>query len=352
MQTFRDLDKHLGMVPATIVSALGAVSAGRGREEVLRYRDMNAVDALRHAAMYQSTAASNAIEGIVAPPARIAGLVREGVRPRNRPEEEIAGYGEVLATIHESAEAIPFTPSVVLQFHRDLYSRTATPGGRFKSTQNEVARFDSAGNKVAVIFQGTPPAETPRAMDELHERHSGAVAARRYSPLLLAGAYVFDFLMIHPFNDGNGRMSRLLTLLLLYQAGYDIGRFVSLEKLIERSKETYYEALQASTVGWDRGEHDIWPWLDYFLGILIGAYGQLEDYVELLGSGRGSKAKRVREFVRQHVTVTFTLAEIHEALPDIGVDHIRGELRRLRDAGAVESPGRGRKQWRRLRDDF
>lgn len=352
MQTFRDLDKHLGMVPAPIVSALGAVSAGHGREEVLRYRDMNAVDALRDVAMYQSTAASNAIEGIVAPPARIAGLVREGVPPRNRPEEEIAGYGEVLATIHESAEAIPFTPSVVLQFHRDLYSRTATPGGRFKSTQNEVARFDSAGNKVAVIFQATPPAETPRAMDELHERHSGAVAAGRHSQLLLAGAYVFDFLMIHPFNDGNGRMSRLLTLLLLYQAGHDIGRFVSLEKLIERSKETYYEALQASTAGWDRGEHDIWPWLDYFLGILIGAYGQLEDYVERLGSGRGSKATRIREFVRQHVTVTFTLAEIHEALPDIGVDHIRGELRRLRDMGAVESPGRGRKQWRRLRDDF
>jgi len=352
MQTFRDLEKHLGMVPAPIALALGAVSAGHGREEILRYRDSNAIDALRDSAMYQSTAASNAIEGIVAPPARIAGLVQADVQPSNRSEEEIAGYRDVLATIHESAEAIPFTPGVVLQFHRDLYSRTTTSGGRFKSTENEVARFDRAGNKIAVIFQGTPPSETPRAMDELHERHSAALLAGRHSPLLLAGAYVFDFLMIHPFDDGNGRMSRLLTLLLLYHGGYDIGRFVSLEKLIERSRDTYYEALQASTAGWDRGEHEIWPWLDYFLGILIGAYGQLEEYAERLGSGRGSKAARIREFVRQHVADTFTLAEVQEALPDIGVDHIRGELRKLRDAGAVESPGRGRSQWRRLRDDF
>jgi Fic family protein len=352
MQTFRDLEKHLGMVPAPFAAALGAVSAGHGREEILRHRDPKAIGALREAAMIQSTAASNAIEQITAPPARIAALVREDARPRNRSEEEIAGYRNVLATIHESAEQIPFTPSVVLQFHRDLYAQTATRGGRFKNVQNEVARFDRSGRKIAVVFQGTPPSETPQAMDELHERFAAAVAEGRHSRLLLAGAYVFDFLMIHPFNDGNGRMSRLLTLLLLYQAGHDIGRFVSLERLIEKSKETYYESLQVSTAGWDRGEHDIWPWLDYFLGILIAAYRQLEEYAAELGEGRGSKAARIRNFVRMRIADTFTSREVQEALPDVGADHIRAELRKLRDAGAVESPGPGRKQWRRLRSDF
>jgi len=352
MQTFRELEKHLGMVPAPFASALGAVSAGHGREEILRHRDPKAVDALREAAMIQSTAASNAIEQITAPAARIAELVREEARPQNRTEEEISGYRDVLATIHESAEQIPFTPSVVLQFHRDLYARTGTRGGRFKSVQNEVARFDRSGRKIGVVFRGTPPSETPGAMDELHERFALAMAEGRHAPLLLAGAYVFDFLMIHPFNDGNGRMSRLLTLLLLYQAGHDIGRFVSLERLIEKSKETYYEALQASTAGWEKGEHDIWRWLDYFLGILVGAYRQLDEYAADLGAGRGSKAMRIRTFVRLHLADTFTLAEVHEALPDVGVDHIRAELRKLRDAGAVESPGRGRKQWRRLRSDL
>ncbi|HET7120672.1 MAG TPA: Fic family protein [Solirubrobacterales bacterium] len=352
MKTFRELEKHLGMVPAPFAAALGTVSAGHGREEILRHRDPRAIDALREAAMIQSTAASNAIEQITAPAPRIVELVRDEARPQNRSEEEITGYRDVLGTIHESAEQIPFTPSVVLQFHRDLYARTAIRGGRFKNVQNEVARFDPSGKRMAVIFRGTPPSETPRAMDELHERFAMAVADGRHAPLLLAGAYVFDFLMVHPFNDGNGRMSRLLTLLLLYQAGHDIGRFVSLERLVEESKETYYEALQASTAGWDRGEHDIWPWLDYFLGILIGAYRQLEEYAAGLGTGRGSKATRIRSFVRLHIADTFTSAEVRDALPDVGVDHIRAELRKLRDAGVVESPGRGRKHWRRLRSDF
>ena len=352
MQTFRELEKHLGMVPAPLASALGAVSAGHGREEILRHRDPKAVDALREAAMIQSTAASNAIERITAPAARIAELVREEAPPQNRSEREIAGYRSVLSTIHESADQIPFTPSVVLQFHRDLYAQTTTQGGRFKNVQNEVARYNRSGRKVAVVFRGTPPSETPRAMDELHERFATAVGEGRHSSLLLAGAYVFDFLMIHPFNDGNGRMSRLLTLLLLYQAGHDIGRFVSLERLIEKSKETYYQALQASTAGWDQGEHDIWRWLDYFLGILIGAYRQLDEYAAGLGAGRGSKSTRIRSFIRLHIADTFTSAEIREALPDISVDHIRAELRKLRDAGALESPGRGRKHWRRLRSDF
>lgn len=351
MQTFRELDKHLGMVPAAVAAALGEVAAGRGGEAAAE-RSGAALRALSETARIQSTAASNAIERITAPADRIADLVQERTAPRNRSEQEIAGYRKALDTIHESAEHIPLSPSVVRQFHRDLYFYTATPGGRFKSTRNEVARFDSSGAKIAVIFEGTEPAETPAAMDELHRRHAAAVQQGRHSPLLLSGAYVFDFLMIHPFDDGNGRISRLLTLLLLYRCGHQVGRYISLEKLIEESRETYYESLERSTAGWDRGEHDIWPWLEYYLGILTAAYGQLEAATAELTGGRGSKARRIRHLIASRPSATFTLAEIRQALPDVSADHVRAELRKLRDEGKVESPGRGRRQWRRLGDEL
>jgi Fic family protein len=352
MQTFRDLDKHLGMVPSATVSALNGVATGRGREEAFRLQRPQVLETLTEIARIQSTESSNAIEAITAPPQRVAELVQEKTTPRNRSEEEIAGYRNVLDTIHASAADIPFRRSIVEQFHRDLYSLTETPGGRFKRAQNEVARFDRAGNKIAVVFEGATPFETPMAMDELHERFDRAVKEGGHPRLLLAGAYVFDFLMIHPFDDGNGRMSRLLTLLLLYQAGHEVGRFISLEKLVEKSKETYYESLERSTAGWTEGRHDIWPWLNYLLGILNGAYNELESRAGSLSGSRGSKGERVRQFVRSRISDAFTFADVQKALPDIGPDHIRGELRKLRDAGAVESPGPGRKVWRRLRDDF
>ncbi len=166
-------------------------------------------------------------------------------------------------------------------------------------------------------------------MDELHERFADAIDSGEHSPLLLSAIYVFDFLMIHPFNDGNGRLSRLLTLLLLYHCGHEVGRFISLEKLVEESKETYYESLEKSTEGWDESEHDIWPWLNYFLGILNAAYKEFEARAGELMGGRGSKAMRIKLFVRSRTSDVFTFDEVHQALPDISSDHIRSELRKL-----------------------
>ncbi len=303
-------------------------------------------------ALIQSTASSNAIENITVAPGRVTELVQDKTTPRSRPEEEIAGYRKALGMIHSSAEHIPLSTSVVLQLHRDIYSFTPTPGGRFKNSQNEVARFDRQGNKLGVIFKGLSPFETPAAMDELHERFAEAIDSGEHSPLLLSGIYVFDFLMIHPFNDGNGRMSRLLTLLLLYHCGHEVGRFISLEKLVEESKETYYESLEKSTARWSESAHDIWPWLNYFLGILNAAHKEFEARAGELMGGRGSKAMRIKLFVRSRTSDVFTFDEVHQALPDISSDHIRAELRKLRDAGFIESPGRGRKEWRRLSADF
>ena len=340
------------MVPASTVQALNGVATGRGREAAFRHQNPQILETLTEIARIQSTEASNAIENIIASHERIVELMQDKTTPQNRSEQEIAGYRNVLDTIHSSADGIPFKPSIVQQFHRDLYAITNTPGGRFKNTPNEVAEFDSTGNKIRVVFEGVSPFETPMAMDELHERFDTATREGRYPPLLLAGAYIFDFLMIHPFNDGNGRMSRLLTLLLLYHAGHEVGRFISLEKLIADHKETYYESLRKSTADWNESKHNIWPWLNYFLGILNGAYNEFEARVGTVTSGRGSKGERVREFVRSNISNAFTFEEVARALPDISAVHIRRHLIRLREAGFIESPGRGHKQWKRLRDDF
>lgn len=352
MQTFTELERHLGLVPSGTVAALSEVTAGRGREDAFRRQNPQILETLTEIALIQSTESSNAIESITAPHERIVELVREKTTPKNRPEEEIAGYRKVLETVHSSAEHIPFKRSVVEQIHRDLYSFTAIPAGRFKNSPNEVARFDSKGNKIGVIFEGVSPFKTPMVMDELHERFEEASREGRHAPLLLAGAYIFDFLMIHPFNDGNGRMSRLLALLLLYKAGHEVGRFISLEKLIDESRETYYESLQASTAGWERGEHDIWPWMNYFLGTLNAAYKEFESRLGTVATGRGSKKQRIHQLIRSRVSDVFTFEDLERALPDVSSVHIRKELRKLRDDDVVRSPGPGAKNWTRLKSNF
>ena len=318
------------------------------QEQQREYRVLVSIEIAR----IQSTEASNAIERITAPPQRVIDLVQEKTTPQNRSEEEIAGYRKVLDAIHSSADHIPFKRSIVEQFHRDLYSLSPIPGGRFKTSQNAVARFDKDGNKIGVVFEGLSPFETSAAMDELHERFDAAINDGTHAKLLLAGAYTFDFLMIHPFTNGNGRMSRLLELLLLYHAGHEVGRFISLEKLTAESKETYYESLAKSTDRWSEGQHTIWPWMNYFLGTLNAAYKEFESRAGATATGRGSKRKRIHQFIRTCASEDFTFDDLERALPDVSSAHIRKELRKLRDAGIVESPGPGGKIWKRLSSDF
>lgn len=351
MHTFRELDSHFGLVPAQTTKLLGAIDVARGRQEAFRQQNPAVLKALTEVARIQSVDASNAIESIKAPPKRIERLVQVKTMPANRSEEEIAGYRRVLDTIHASAPDIPFTRRVVQQLHRDLYSYTAVPGGEFKAGPNEVEEILPDGTKT-IRFEPLSPFETPMAMDELHERFEAAWHVNEHHRLLLIAGYVFDFLMIHPFQDGNGRMSRLLTLLTLYQADYEVGRFISLEKLISDSRETYYESLGRSTPGWHDGKHDIWPWTDYFLGILIAAY---KDFEARSGAfaGRGQKAELVRQFVRSSVSDSFTFNDVRLAAPGVSDVYIGKVLRELRDAGVVKSSGSGRgARWKRLSIDF
>lgn len=351
MYTFRTLDAQIGMVPGPMTVSLRAIDQSQGSERAFSLRHPEALKTLIQIARIQSVESSNAIEDVTAPHARVVELVEEKTAPANRSEAEIAGYRAVLDMIHASALQIPFRPSVVEQLHRDLYQFTGVRAGHWKTVDNSIEELRPDGTRF-VRFRTLSAAETPAAMDELHERFGRAIRSGEYHPLLLAGCYVFDFLAIHPFLDGNGRMGRLLTLLLLYQASYEVGRYVSLERLIQDSSDTYYEALRAAGIGWHTGEHDITPWLEYFLGIVAAAYKEFESRVGVV-AGRGSKREAIRQFVRQSIAAEFTVADVRRAAPAASQSYISKTLASMRDEGLIEPIGAGKNaRWRRLRSEF
>ena len=351
MHTFRTLQRQIGMVPAPMTVALRAIDQSQGSERAFSLQHPEALKTLIQIARIQSVESSNAIEDVTAPHARVVELVEDKTTPENRSEAEIAGYRAVLDTIHASALQIPFKPTVVEQLHRDLYQFTGVPAGRWKTVENSIEEVRPDGTSF-VRFRTVSAAETPAAMEELHERFDRAMRSGVFHPLLLVGCYVFDFLAIHPFRDGNGRMGRLLTLLLLYQAGYEVGRFVSLERLVQESSTTYYDALYQAGIGWHTDEHDITPWLNYFLGIVAAAYKEFESRVGVV-AGRGSKREAIRQFVRQSIAEEFTVADVRRAAPAASQSYVSKTLASMRDEGLIEPIGAGKNaRWRRLRSDF
>lgn len=347
MMSFRDIGRHFGALPPSRVRALLAIAEARGREEAFRRQNPAGLDALRKVALIQSAEASNAIESIYAPRERIRALMADATTPQNRSEQEIAGYRFALDQIHANGSNIPFEPRYVEQLHGYLSRFTGDPtAGRWKRMDNRVEERHPDGT-IVERFRPVSADDTPGAMEELHARFAGAMQDGEHAPLLLAVAYVLDFLVIHPFRDGNGRMARLSTLWLLYVCGHEVGRYISIEKLIEESKETYYEALQRSTVGWHAGEHDLGPWTDYFLGVIVAAYRQFEDRTAIV-NGRGSKRALITSFVRASLSDEFRVAEVRDAAPGVSDAYISRVLGELKAAGVIEPVGRGRgARWRR-----
>lgn len=351
MTTFRTLDEKIGLVPADVVQLLARIDEGRGREEAFRRQHPERLKTLVEIARIQSTEASNAIENVTAPRARIVALVQQKTAPANRSEQEIAGYRFVLDQIHERGEHIPLRSSVIEQFHRDLYRFTAVRAGRFKTSDNVVTETREDG-AVAVRFEPVSAFETPRAMEELNSRFLAEREAGTHHALLLIGCYLLDVLVIHPFTDGNGRLARLLALLLLYQAEYEVGRFVSLERQIADAKDTYYETLAASTERWHDDAHDVMPWLRYFLGTIVAAYREFEERSAIL-VGRGAKTEAVKEFLRRMPATTFTFEDLRRAAPGASDALIRKVLNELKAKNAVRPLGVGRaSRWERVSTDF
>ncbi len=352
MHTLRNHSTLLDPVPGNVVQALTGLDRAAGEAMAKREIQAERLRTLIEVARVQSVEASNAIESIHVNNTRLKALMeRKTVPMTDRDSAQVAGYRDALDLIHSSANAMPFTENVIKQLHQSLYRFTsANFGGKYKLGDNTVTETHGDGTTV-VRFEPVSPADTPAAMRELHERFDVLVANESHHPLLLAGAYVFDFLMIHPFQDGNGRTARLATLLLLYHAGYEVGRYISLERLINDTRDSYYEALQASTVGWHNDAHSIWPWMEYLLGITTAAYRELGDRIGIV-SGKGHKQQAIREFVRSRAVAEFSIQDIRSATGASDA-HIRNVLRELREQGVVETLGRGRHaKYRRLTSEF
>ena len=323
-----------------IVQMIAKIHEHKGKQELFLEANIDELKTLLEVALIQSTGASNRIEGIYTSDKRLEELVSQKAEPRNRSEQEIAGYREVLATIHENYEYINIHPNIILQLHRDLYSYSPTgTGGSYKNSNNVIAETDADGHQKA-RFIPVPAFQTAEAMDMLCTHFLEAWEADKIDKLLLIPMFILDFLCIHPFNDGNGRMSRLLTLLLFYKAGYIVGKYVSMEMLIEKTKATYYESLQASSAGWHECENSYEPFVKYYLGIILKAYNEFENRVEHLKYRTLSKPDRIRVIIDNKVG-KITKKEIMDLCPDISKITVERTLTDLVKSEYIAKVGAG-----------
>jgi Fic family protein len=332
-----------------VVAVIREIGEGKGKQELFKQRAPDVLENLRQVAIIESTESSNRLEGITLPKTALDRIVRRNEEPHleNRSEGEVAGYRNVLNLIHERHEFMELSPNLILQLHRDLFRFVpAAAGGKWKTADNIITERRPDGSNF-IRFRPTPAWQTPEAMDGLHKRFADA-GDTEVDALILVALYILDFLCIHPFADGNGRMVRLLTALLLYREDYEVARYISLERLIERTKGSYYDTLYASSQGWHEGVHDPMPWVAYFLGIVKAAYEEFCERVGDLQDGRGMKTHLVLQAIDQAIG-DFSISEIHARCPSVGWDMLRHVLRRQREAGALEVVGRGRgARWRKI----
>lgn len=335
-------------IPHRLITIIRQIGEYKGKQDLYKKQAPEMLENLRHVAIIQSTESSNRLEGITADINRIKDLVEEKIKPANRSESEIAGYRDVLNTVHSNYEHIPFSKSVVLQFHRDLMKYAGKEGGRWKSAPNEITETLPDGTR-RIRFVPVAPHLTPEFMQTLHERYKSLSQDGDIDPLILIALYVLDFLCIHPFLDGNGRMARLLTVLLLYYYGYEVSRYISLERVIEQTKESYHETLHKSSQGWLKGKHDALPWIEYFLSTILAAYKEFESRFTRISSGRGSKTDIVLNAIDSFIG-DFSISDLEKTCPDVSIDMIRHVLKKLKKEGQVASLGQGRfARWRKIK---
>ena len=341
MRKFDYNDKWENLLTPEIVAQLTAIHEFKGEQNLFIESKSDTLNSLLEIAKIQSTEASNKIEGIYTSNERLKNLVLNKTMPKTRSEQEIAGYRDVLATIHDSYEFIPVRPSIILQLHRDLYKFSGKSiGGAYKNSDNIIAEEDAEGNRF-VRFQPLPAWETPEAIEQICNAFNDVMSRGEADPLLIIPMFILDFLCIHPFNDGNGRMSRLLTLLLLYKAGYIVGKYISIEKVIETSKDTYYEALQSSSQDWHEEKNDYAHFVRYMLGVILSAYREFSERVKVLTISGMSKPDRIREIIKDTLG-KITKTEIMNKCPDISQVTIQRTLNELVKNGNIIKIGGGR----------
>lgn len=324
-----------------IVSLLTEIHEYRGKQELFMEAYPDILEAMIKVAKIQSTASSNRIEGIYTSDKRLGELFAEKAEPKNRDEEEIAGYREVLNTIHENYDYIVPRANVILQLHRDLYKfNSGLKGGNYKNVDNVIEEKNEFGER-KVRFQPVPAYLTKDTMENMCERLVDVINANVVDSLILIPVFILDFLCVHPFNDGNGRMSRLLTLLLLYQNDYIVGKYISIEMLIEKSKDSYYETLQNSSVGWHDNSNNYKPFVKYYLGVVLAAYREFGSRVETLRNRGLSKPDRVKNIFETKVG-KISKSEIAKICPDISITTIERTLSKLLKEEFIVKIGGGR----------
>jgi Fic family protein len=319
----------------------------RGRQTLYADQSPEVLDTLRRVAIVQSTESSNRIEGITVAPGRVEALVAKKSKPRDRSEQEVAGYRDVLASIHANHTNLQLSTRLILDWHRALYRFTDEKGGKWKEKDNAIFEIKPDGRQ-AVRFRPVSALATPEFMNHLLKLLKEAIDNTETDPLLLIATFILDFECVHPFKDGNGRIGRLLALLLLYQVGYEVGRYISLERIVEESKETYYDALYKSSQGWHEGKHDLRPWWNYFLGMLIAAYKEFEDRVGTITSARVAKREMVRSAI-ERLPERFAIGDLKRACPGVSYPTLQRALADMRKEKKVRCLGRGPDaEWERI----
>ena len=323
-----------------VINYIGLIHEFKGRQQLYLEQKPRELETLVEIAKIQSTESSNAIEGIATTKARLKSLMADKTTPRDRGEKEIKGYRHVLNVIHENFDYVPIRKNYILQLHKMLYQFTEERfGGSFKDTPNEIDKVYPDGRTV-LLFKPLEPFETPEAVEKLCEEYDKAINKYGIDPLIAIPVFIHDFLCIHPFNDGNGRMSRLLTTLLLYKSGFVIGRYISLEKKIEITKDEYYVALQESSQNWHEEKNDDTAFIKYILGTIVAAYRDFEERVNMLGkkvSARDMVEKAIRSKIGK-----FTKNDIMELCPEIGRGSVENSLKALCEEGIIKKEGQGR----------
>lgn len=323
-----------------VLSLIAAIYKYAGKQELYLKQRPDELGKLVEIAKIQSTESSNAIEGIVTTNTRIKQLVEESTTPKNRDEEEIAGYRDVLNIIHESFDGIPITKNYILQLHKILYSHMNNPiAGQTKTVQNYISATYPDGH-TEMFFTPMAPFEIPEALEKICEEYNRVIGNLEVEPLIAIPVFIHDFLCIHPFNDGNGRMSRLLTTLLLYRSGFYVGKYISLEAKIAKNKDLYYEALGKAQNGWHEGEEDVVPFIKYLLGTILAAYKDFEDRFEIIGE-KLPALEMVRKATKNKIG-KFSKQDIRELCPSLSISSIEGSLRTLVKEGELMRGGSGK----------
>lgn len=347
MMSFRGtrlLDLRL---PQGTVWMLEALAEAKGRQQLHEHQSPQILEALRELALVESAESSNRIEGVTVERGRLRPLVLGSAVPRNRPEEEIVGYRRALNWVHSKRDAIPLSPETCLKLHAHAHGGTTGDAGAWKTRPNDIIEIRADGSR-EIRFRPLAPDLVQPAVSEMFLAYHDGIDQGRVTPLLALAALVLDFSCIHPFRDGNGRVSRLLWLLCSYHHGFTVGRYISIERIVEQTKEDYYDTLKRSSAGWHEGRHDILPWLGYLLSTMRSAYREFEDRANRARPPRGGKTDLV-EAALENADATFAIADIERLCPNVGRDLIRRVMNRWRDNGRLVVVARGRDaRWRKV----